>query len=283
MKWSFEALFGYPGAPWRHSAAVVLAGAYVVALLAGLLAAPADLAAQARYPEDQVIPDFADKFAKINWSRDGDWPRGDCGDLRDAYGRALTDCSIPWPEVQVNERGRAWLQYMDIKSSPTLNECAAVVTPGILGDVRPFNFLFRQDRLIITYEHAGMLRNVWMDGRTHPPPTDLFYEGHAIGWWEDETLVIETQNFTFNPDGLDDHIHLGASERRRVVERYDSTDDDKLMITITYEDPVFLNAPVTWQQRWVREAEPMDGWWECHPEVTRREIELTYPDKYDNP
>ena len=256
--------------------------ASVCMLVFALTLAPADLAAQAQFPEEQVIPDYADKFTKTNWTRDSRWPRGDCGDLTDAYGRPLTDCSIPWPDAQVNARGRAWLEYFDALQSPTLNECATVTTPGILGDVRPFSFLFKTDSLIINYEHAGWVRTVWMDGRRHPPPTDLFQHGHAIAHWEGEELVIETQNFTWDPDGLDDHIHLAASTRKRVVERYSMVDDETMSIMITYEDPVFLNAPLTWEQRWVKEDTPQDGWWECHPEVTRKEIEDTYPDRYGN-
>ena len=251
-------------------------------LVLAIAVAPAHLSAQAQYPDEQVIPDHVDKYTKTNWTRDRRWPRGDCGDLTDAYGRLLTDCSIPWPEVQVNERGRAWLEYFDAHQSPTLNECATVTTPGILGDVRPFSFTFKTDSLIISYEHAGWVRTAWMDGRRHPPPTDLFQHGHAIAHWEGEELIIETQNFTWDPDGLDDHIHLAASTRKRVVERYSMVDDETMSIVITYEDPVFLNAPITWEQRWVKEDTPLNGWWECNSEITRTEIQNTYPDRYGN-
>jgi hypothetical protein len=121
-----------------------------------------------------------------------------------------------------------------------------------------------------------------MDDCRHPPPTDLFQHGHAIAHWEGEELVIETHNFTWDPDGLDDHIHLAASTRKRVTERYGMIDDETMSIMITYEDPAFLNAPFTWEQGWVKEETPQDGWWECHPEVTRREIENRYPDRYGN-
>ena len=149
-----------------------LASACLVVL--AVVLGPADLTAQAQYPDEQVIPDHVDKYTKTNWTRDRRWPRGDCGDLTDAYGRPLTDCSVPWNEAQPNERGRSWLAYFDAHQSPTLNECAAVTTPGVLGDVRPFGFTFKTDSLIINYEHAGWVRTVCMDGRRHPPPDRPF-------------------------------------------------------------------------------------------------------------
>ena len=35
-------------------------------------------------------------------------------------------------------------------------------------------------------------RTIYMDGRTHPEDLELSYLGHSIGWWEGDSLVIET-------------------------------------------------------------------------------------------
>ena len=109
----------------------LLVSSFVIVFAVAL--APGDVTAQARYPDEQVIPDHVDEYTKTNWTRDRSWPRGDCGDLTDAYGRALTDCSVPWPEVQVNERGRAWLEYFDAHQSPTLNEVCGRYDSGYPG------------------------------------------------------------------------------------------------------------------------------------------------------
>jgi hypothetical protein len=49
----------------------------------------------------------------------------------------------------------------------------------------------------------------------------------------------------------------------------------------TLEDPLFLTRPFTWSHTWRKTTtRPLDGWAECDPDVTRREIELTVKEKY---
>ena len=159
-------------------------------------------------------------------------------------------------------------------------ECAAHTYPTLLGDVRLFEISLKTDSIIMNHEMANQIREIWMDGRGHPPATDLFYNGHSIGRWDSEDLVVESTNFTFDPDGMDDYAHLPTSVRKKLTERYTLTDPDTLLITITLEDSLFLTEPFTWTHKWVRTDEPMDGWWDCDPEVTRREVELNYIPKY---
>ena len=43
--------------------------------------------------------------------------------------------------------------------------------------------------------HEGNIhsyRQVFLDGRKHPPDLDPTWYGHSIGWWEKDTLVIDT-------------------------------------------------------------------------------------------
>jgi hypothetical protein len=56
--------------------------------------------------------------------------------------------------------------------------------------------------------------------------------------------------------------------------------DDLMTITITIEDPVFLTKAYTYVHQWKRLDKPLVGWWECDPEITRREMQLTAPVKY---
>jgi hypothetical protein len=238
-----------------------------------IIAGAGELAAQL------TISDNALKFIG-NWTRDTSVPRGNCADFQDARGNPLEDCSTPIDQVPMNSRARAWLQYFDELQSPHLNECAAITVPNLLGDVRPFGISFKTDSVIINYEQMNIIRQVWMDGRGHPPPTDLFQQGHAVGRWEGNELVIETTNFTWDPEGLDDHLHFPSSTRKKVIERYALATPDLMRITITYEDPVFLTKPFSYVHQWKRYDKPLVGWWACDPESTRTEMELTAPVKY---
>jgi hypothetical protein len=250
---------------------LIIAGAVLATLLAP---GTPELSAQGF-----VITDEALRFTG-NWGRDRDWPRGNCGGFRDERGNLLEDCSTPIDKLPMNDRARAWLRYFDELQSPHLNECAAITVPNLLGDVRPFNISFKTDRVIINYEQMNIIREVWMDGRRHPPATDLFQQGHAVGRWEGKDLVFETTNFTWDPEGIDDHLHFPSSTRKKVIERYRLLDDETMQITITLEDPVFLTQPFTYVHQWKRYKQPLVGWWECDPESTRQEMQLTAPVKY---
>jgi hypothetical protein len=128
---------------------------------------------------------------------------------------------------------------------------------------------------------AQSIEFLWTDGRGHPPPTDLFYHGHSTDRFEGDAFVVETTNFTFDPDGMDDHARIATSVRKTLIERYELTAPDQLLLTLMLDDPVFLDRPVTWTHTYRRSSEPFIGVWECDPAVGRGEVERTTISKYD--
>jgi hypothetical protein len=232
------------------------------------------------------IPDFTG-----NWRRDrSKYPNEtySCGGLMGANGVPLSQCEIPVDELRPHMHPRllAWIQFAgpsDEYLSPRY-DCVADSLPTLLGDVYITQFLSRTpDKLRIYYEQANKIREIWMDGRKHPPMTDIFYWGHSIGWYEDDTFVVDTRNFTFDVDGFDDHTHLATSHLKHLTERYKKTGPDSIELTITIEDPLFLKTPFTYKHfyRRVPESDRPVGVWECDPETSRRELSVMAPDKYE--
>jgi hypothetical protein len=255
-------------------------GVAVVFLAFIIVASATEVAAQSipEFPQRQSIPEFARGLIGV-WMRD-EPVRGNCGDLVDQNGQPRRNCALPVDQLPLTERARAWIKYFD-ELQATVYECAAHTTPTLLGDVRPFNISLNMDSVQLHYEMGNTFRYAYTDGRGHPPPYQLFYQGHSIGKWDGNDLVVETTNFTFDVDGMDDHAHLATSARKRVIERYTLVPPDHLKITITLEDPLFLTKPFSWSHMWKKSpAKLFDGFAECDPEVTRREVELTYKDKY---
>lgn len=166
-------------------------------------------------------------------------------------------------------------------------ECAATSMPSLLLD--PVTITVPALNEIHFYWGlwaGGYTRNVHLDGRKHSTGyTRLSYMGESIGWYEGNELVVQTTNFTFDPDGLDDHLHLASSPRKKITERYKLIAPDRLTLTITHDDSLFLKEPFTWSVELMKETRqsslhdlPAEVT-PCDLENARSELELL-PDKY---
>jgi len=204
--------------------------------------------------------------------------RGNCGGRLGDYGEKLLNCSMPVDQLPLNKRGEAWLKYMDARQSPSLAECAHNAVPTLLGGGGFFSAY--PNRIVIeTADPAGFLvsRDIWMDGRKPPEAGVLFQQGYSIGHWDGDDLVVETTNFTFDPDGMDDHLHMASSVRKKVTERYHLIDQNTMRLIITLDDPTFLKTPFTYA---LLEAKKPGGlmpiYRSCDSDVARREVEEGY-------
>ena len=202
--------------------------------------------------------------------------RGNCGGRTGDYGEKLLNCSLPADQLPLNARAEAWMKYMDHRQSPTLAECAQLGIPGVLGDGMFISAY--PGRVVI--DHPTGPRTVWMNG-TGPKPRsgELFQHGYSVGRFDGDDLVIETTNFIFDPDGMDDHLHMASSVRKKVTERYHLIDNATLRLIITMDDPTFLTRPFTYailQSR--KPGGPAPGWrGACDSDVARGEVEYAYP------
>jgi hypothetical protein len=99
-------------------------------------------------------------------------------------------------------------------------------------------------------------RTVYMDGRTHPTNLSPTYYGHSIGWWEGDTLVIDTVGF--NEGFWLDRRGSPHTEKLRTLERFTRINSDQLRYEVTIDDPGAYTA--TWKMptrnlRWERGTE----------------------------
>ena len=208
----------------------------------------------------------------------GGQDRGNCGGRTGDYGEKLLNCSLPTDQLSLNARGEAWMDYVDLFQSPTTAACARLSLPAMLGD--DFTLSGARGRLDIAVAQ-GNERTIWMDG-TGPMPQngELFQQGYSVGRFDGDELVIESANFTFDPDGMDDHLHMASSVRKKVTERYQFIDDNNLRLIITLEDPMFLTKPLTYSKLFTRGGGgggAGGGFRQCDPDLARRELEYAYP------
>jgi hypothetical protein len=128
--------------------------------------------------------------------------------------------------------------------------CSAEPTPfvSILDEVREIEI--GEDEVIIRFDNTGdrVTRTIRMNAE-HPADVQPSHQGHAIGWWEGETLVIDTIAFEPDPSGVAGNVP--SSPGKHTVERLTLTEDrTRLRYEVTVEDPVYLSEPATLTQQW---------------------------------
>jgi len=102
---------------------------------------------------------------------------------------------------------------------------------------RAFPYKFVQTASLIVALHESDtpgMRQIFLDGRGHPPDMNPTWEGHSIGHWEGDTLVIDTT-------GYNDRTWLSLSgiphtEKLHTVERIRRPDYGHIEVEITMDD-----------------------------------------------
>jgi hypothetical protein len=142
-----------------------------------------------------------------------------------------------------SEAYRAAQARGEIQDSPAAN-CVPNGMPGIMTQPYPIEFLFTPGKVTILIEAYGQWRQIFTDGRMHPESPDLTFNGHSIGHWEGDTLVVDTVGFTTDT-ALGMSFGQRHSDKMRIVERMRLAGPDTLEIATTVHDPEALSKPWT--------------------------------------
>ena len=144
---------------------------------------------------------------------------------------------------RLSEFGREYASNFDLADDPAI-QCERFGAFRTIVHSDPIEFEMYDDRIVIKGEDLTVDRTVYMDGRGHPEDAIRSIGGHSIGWWEGETLVIETVNVMANL--MDDQLAIHNSDQARGVERYSlGAGGHVLHMDFTMHDPVMLKSPLT--------------------------------------
>jgi hypothetical protein len=139
---------------------------------------------------------------------------------------------------------------MALQSNDPVYQCYPPGLPRVYFHPFPMEIIQLPGRLLMMFEYHHQNRQIYTDGRGHRDDLPPLWIGDSIGWWEGETLVVETVNF--NDRTWLDRRGLPHSDQLKVVERLSLTDDGRLRIDITVEDPVAYPEPWTGQRFYER-------------------------------
>jgi len=102
-----------------------------------------------------------------------------------------------------------------------------------------------EDTIMVLTEMVHDARIIRMNAE-HDPPEIKKWLGDSIGWWEGDTLVVETINLVDRPG-----FRRGTGNMT-VTERFRMESAGTLIYTFTVDDPTVWTAPFTGEYAWPR-------------------------------
>jgi hypothetical protein len=133
---------------------------------------------------------------------------------------------------------------------PTAERCLTAVGsadgPPMLNTLFNPNYQIIQtpDHLAIVVEMNHDVRIVRLRSRAHAPPAVRPWMGDSVGWWEGDTLVVETTNM--HPQGTEIWSPGGGfvtGPKAVVKERFTRKSKDLILYEFTVEDPDTFTGP----------------------------------------
>ena len=123
-------------------------------------------------------------------------------------------------------------------------KCMPKGFPYNMEHILPMDFVQSPGELVILVEERSTPRHIYLDERKHPSDDDLTYStnGHSIGHWEGQTLVIDT--IGIEDDTLLSLERVPHSKALHIVERMSLTPDrNTITDRITMTDPKTFTEP----------------------------------------
>lgn len=129
--------------------------------------------------------------------------------------------------------------------------CVPNGMPGIMRLPYPLEFTYSPGRVNILIETFSEIRRVYID-RELPEDPDPYFNGHSVGHWEGDTLVVDTIGISPLVSVISG---LHATETTRFHERITRVAPDRLVDEITITDPALFAEPYVMVQNYTLEPD----------------------------
>lgn len=122
-------------------------------------------------------------------------------------------------------------------------KCSPPGMPYIYLQLFPVQIIEAPKEVIELFEYDHTVRHIYMDGRKHPAALKPSYNGHSVGHWEGDTLVVDT--IGLNGKNWLDRVGHPESAEMHIIENIRRVDDKTLQVDFTFEDPKSYTKPWT--------------------------------------
>jgi hypothetical protein len=127
------------------------------------------------------------------------------------------------------------------------------------------------DTVVFNMDWMASKRIVYMDGRGHPENGVRTLQGHSIGHWEGNALVVDTVQFADQREG--NALGLPSGPHRHLVERFSLTQDARhINYKAVLEDPDYIAKPVTFSSQWEYRPDLEPAGLECDLDAAGRSL-----------
>ena len=126
--------------------------------------------------------------------------------------------------------------------------------PGVYNNYK--RIVQSEDHVMVLLEMVHDARIIRMNDE-HAPEEMRRWLGDSVGWWEGDTLVVDTTNF------LEDTGLYGGDENLHLVERFSLQDDGNLLYDFTVNDPTAWQGPWSGMYVWQKTDQPVYEY-ACH-------------------
>ncbi len=144
---------------------------------------------------------------------------------------------------------------------PIGNNAGPVMLP--LSGNSNYQIIQTEHHVVILVEMIHDARIVRLNGK-HRTDGQRPYLGDSIGWYEGETLVVETTNYP------PEQLFRGSWKNLTVTERFTRVRDDRLLYAFTVDDPTKWDRPWGGEYEFRPSADPIE-------EYACREGEVSVP------
>jgi len=145
-------------------------------------------------------------------------------------------------EWALTYRGRDSLSsYDEVTMNPQV-QCMSRTAPWfMISGVQKIDV--EEDFVSIHSEYESIKRTVRMDVANHDG-AEVSPQGHSIGWWEGDVLVVDTTHFADHRTGNARGVPSGA--QKHLVERFElDPERSSMSYRFVLEDPEYLAAPIS--------------------------------------
>jgi len=160
--------------------------------------------------------------------------------------------------------GRERYESFRLDQDPSLR-CEPPGMPRAFYNLSPMAFSFDGDTLTIRYETMDVVRTVALGGTPPAPGTPHGPNGHSVGRWDGDALIIDTTHLAAGETTRDGFPKSDAMRLRESIRVEERGDGPYLVAAVTITDPANFREPFTTVNEFVLEPDWELLPFECHP------------------